>query len=217
MTKKTIKYSVGIILIIFIAYNSVYFKKLDEYKLASSAKSFDAEKYARDFYTNKLIPRFDSGMEIGQLLIELKENPQKAFDNYSHALDIGNIRYFLVHGEGRITTKSEDAIGVLLSNDSGKHNIKITTEFVFGNAIRDASGLIRLDEFTNTTELNSVSESINQIVRKEVLPHFKAMAVTGRVVKFSGAMELNQAHVRIDSVEVVPIQLSILDSKRSGN
>jgi predicted lipoprotein len=213
MSKKTIKYSVGILLVIFIAYNSVYFKKLDEYRLESSGKSFDAEKYARDFYTKKLHPRLDIAIEIGQLLTELKENPQKTFDKYSHALDIGNIRYFLVRGEGIISSKTDDAVAINLNNDPEKHNIRITTEFIYGNAIRDAAGLIRLDEFTNTTELNSVSESINRIIRKEVLPTFKGSAAPGKTVKFSGAIELNQAHVRLDSIEVVPIQLSILNPK----
>ena len=209
MSKKIIKYSVSVLLVIFIAYHSIYFKKLDEYKLANAAKGFDAGKYAQDFYKNKLTPRLDSAIEIGLLLNQLNTNPEKAFNDYSHALDIGNIRYFLVRGEGVVSTKTDDAVGILLNNDPKKQNIKIATEFIYGNAIRDASGLIHLDEFTNTTEFNDVSESINRIVRKEVVPAFKAVVKPGMVVKFTGALELNQAHIRLDSIELVPIRLSI--------
>lgn len=210
MQKKIIKYFLLILLILFVAYHSLYFKKLDEVKLASASKGFDAGRYAREFYNNKLLPHLDSAIELNKLISLLKAEPDKAFKNDSHALDIGNIRYFLVRGEGTITSISEDATGIVLKNDPAQTAAKIITEFVYGNAIRDASGLIRLNEFGNTADVNSVSEEINKIVRREVLPSFKAAAKQGDVVQFSGAIELNQAHVKLDSIEVVPIRLSIL-------
>ena len=209
--KRTIKYGLGILLIVFIGYESVYFKKLNEVLSASSSKTFNPDKYARDFYAYQLIPRQDSAIDLGRLLTELKTNPEKTFNAYSHALDIGNIRYFLVKGEGTVSTVSDDAVGIILKNYPGKTDVNIATEFVYGNALRDASGLIHLNEFTNTTDFNNISESINQIVRKEVLPSFKAIVKPRKQVKIFGAIELNRAHVNLDSIEVQPIQLSVLN------
>jgi predicted lipoprotein len=87
--------------------------------------------------------------------------------------------------------------------------VSIATEFVYGNAIRDASGLVNLNEFANTTEFNDVSECINKIIRNEVLPPFARNAKQGDRIKFTGAIELNQIHLDLKTIEVVPIQLSI--------
>jgi predicted lipoprotein len=68
-----------------------------------------------------------------------------------------------------------------------------------------------LNDFSNTADFNSISENINNIVRKEVLPPFVEAAKEGTVVKFAGAIELNQKYVDVDSIEVVPIRLSVLE------
>lgn len=210
MQKKALKYFVSIALLIVVAYNSVYFKRLDEVKAASTSKQFDAASYARNFYSKKLLPNLDKAIELNTLLSLVKSEPDKAFKDYSHALGIGNVRYFLVKGEGAITGIDENDVAITLKSDSAKKEIKIATEFVFGNAIRDASGLININEFNSTMDFNNVSAEVNKIIRTEVLPTFKTNAKQGDLVRFSGAIELNQAHLNADSIEVIPISLRIL-------
>jgi predicted lipoprotein len=205
---KIIKYVLTIVLIVFVMYNSVYFKKLDEVKAASPSNSFNPKTFARAFYKNKLLLRADSAVDLDVLISMLKAQPDEAFKKHSNALSIGNIRYFLVSGEGIIQSISDDAVTVELKGDSGGTNVKIATEFVYGNAIRDASGLMNLNDFTSTTEFNSISESINEIIRKEVLPSFIRDAKDGSKVKFTGAIEMNQKYVDVNVIEVVPIELS---------
>jgi predicted lipoprotein len=211
MRKKIIKYALSILVIVFIAYHSVYFEKLDKVKLASSSKGFKASTHAQDFYNNKLLPHLGSAIKLGELISLLKTEPRNAFGKYSHALGLGNVRYFLVQGEGVISSVGEDAVALSLKNNQENTNITVTTEFVYGNAIRDASGLINLNDFSNTADLNSLSEEINKIVRRDVVSPFKSKAKPGSVVKFTGAIELNQAHLNIDDIEVLPIQLTILN------
>jgi predicted lipoprotein len=208
MQRKIIKYSFSILLLLVVAYNSVYFKKLDEVKTAAS-NGFDAAKYARNFYNNKLLPDLNRAIELDTLIQLLKTAPEQTFKGYSHALDIGNTRYFLVKGEGNITAIGEDAIAVALTNDGAKREIKIATEFIYGNAIRDASGLMNLNDFSSVMDFNSVSEEVNKIIRKEVVPAFKAKAKAGDLLQFVGAIELNQVHLNLDSIQVVPVTLAI--------
>ena len=206
---KLIKYILTIALIVFVAYNSVYFRKLDEVKASSPSKSFNPKSFASDFYKNKLLPRADSAVDLNVLISILKTQPDEAFKKYSNALAIGNIRYFLVKGEGIIHSKSDDAVIVKLKGDRGETNVNIAIEFVYGNAIRDASGLMNLNDFSNTAEFNSISESINEIIRKEVLPSFVRDADVGSDVKFTGAIEINRKYVDISLIEILPIDLSI--------
>jgi len=203
-----LKYTILIITLLVVAYNSVYFKKLDEVK-ANSSKEFDAKSYATKYFNTKLMPALNKAVEINQLITLIQKEKDKTFDKYSHALGIGNIRFFLVKGEGEITAINESDVSVLAKTDSSERKVLIETEFVFGNAIRDAAGLIDINEFKNTMDFNNVSAELNKIVRSKILPPFKANARKGDTVQFFGAIELNREYPDIEKIEIIPISLKI--------
>ena len=209
MSTKRIRNIILLLVILFLAYNSVYFKKLDEVK-SVAVNTFDARKYAQTFWKDKLTPGLNRAIELSTLLHMLKATPPEAFDKYSHALGIGNIRFFLVKGEGEIIATNENDVSVLIKSDSLQVPVKIITEYVFGNAVRDGSGLIDINEFTNMTDFNGISEELNAIVRQKVLPAFKAGAKKGRRVQFKGAIELNREHLKLEDIEVIPIETKML-------
>ena len=66
---------------------------------------------------------------------------------------------------------------------------KLATEFIYGNAIRDASGLVDVKDFPNTMDLNNISEELNKMVRKTVLPPFKTAVKKGDKIIVTGAMK----------------------------
>ena len=123
---KSLKVILTITLIGFVAYNSVYFKKLDEVKASKSDKEFNATEYAAEFWSDKLIPNLNKAVDLTQLTQQLSSEPDKAFDEHSHALGIGSLRYFLVNGSGVVDSIEPDYI------KTGEY--KIATEFIFGNA-----------------------------------------------------------------------------------
>lgn len=200
---RPIRYAIGLILLGFVAYNSVYFRRLDTVKGAANATAFDAGQYAQTFWTTKLLPAAStSAVDLAVLLPLLKTNPDKAFSDHAHAMGIGNIGYFLVKGEGEVTTVDENTVSVRLATGE---TVQLATEYVFSNAARDASGLIKITEFDNTTDLNNVSAALNQIIREQVVPGVKKQAVSGQKLRFVGAMELNQAHVHLEKLNLIPI------------
>lgn len=207
--KKTVRYGVFLLIVAFLAYNSVYFKKLDEVKAGTA--SFNAEKYAKDFWTKKLAPALTKSPETGQLLMLLRTDKDKAFKDHAHALGIGNIKYFLIKGTGKVTEVEENQVRIRLESEGEKPEMRIATEYVFGNAVRDASGTIDINEFSNSMDFNNVSAEINEIIREKVIPPFKLKVKKGDVVEFTGAIELNQEHLKLDNIEIVPIILKIKD------
>src|SRR5215831_13308895 len=208
---KAVKYIILILVIIVVAYNSVYFKKLNDVRASKAATEFNAARYAQTFWDNKLIPDLNKAIDIGQLTTILSTDTATAFDNYSHALGIGNLRYFLVKGTGTITSINEDDVSVLV--DSSKQTITIATEYIFGNAVRDATGLININEFNNTMDFNNVSAEINKIIREKVLPSFKQHAKKGNKIEFVGAIELNKEHLDLSKIEVIPVSLSVMSDE----
>jgi predicted lipoprotein len=213
MSRKVVKYLLFIIAILFIAYHSVYFKNLDEVKSVAASAKFDAAAYARNYLDKKLRPGLEKAIEINHLRRLLQNSPEQTFETYSNALGIGNIRFFLVKGLGVITDLDEDKATLLAKDDSSEQKVILATEFVFGNAIRDASGLININEFNNTMDFNNVSAEINRIIRNEVLPPFKNAVRKGDTIQFTGAIELNKIHLKLDNIEVIPIRLEIANNK----
>jgi predicted lipoprotein len=196
--------------VLLIAYNSVYFRKLDEVKAAGAG--FDGAKYAAEFWSDKLIPAMDGGVELGALLPQLQSNPQQAFSAHSHALGIGNIRFFPVRGEALIQEIRENEVVISLENQPNGTELVIATEYIFGNAVRDASGQIDINDFTNTMDLNTVSAELNQLIRSRVIPPFREKVRTGERVRFTGAIELNQKYLDIKRIEIIPVSLRLLSA-----
>ena len=167
---------------------------------------------------NNIVPKYktyalNNAVDINSLRAMLLADINKTFDTHSHALGIGNVKYFLIKGEGEITCINENDVTILVKADSAQHAYTIATEFVYGNALRDASGLISLNEFNSTMDINNVSEETNKIVRNEVLPPFKKTIKKGDVVQFFGAIELNKEHLDVENIEIIPISLKITNQK----
>lgn len=211
MSSKVIKYIVAIGLLTFLGFKSVYFRKLSDMRGDTTVNTFDAGAFSRDLLRDKLPAAIDSAVGLGSLISQLQTDPEQAFNRHARALAIGNVGYFLVTGEGTIRSHNDTGLTIVLKDNASKSTVKIATEFIYGNAIRDASGLVRLSDFNNTADLNSISEQINSIIRKEVLPPVVTRATDGVVVRFDGAIELNRKYIDLDTIEVVPIRLTLLN------
>jgi predicted lipoprotein len=207
MGKKIIKYIIIIFVILLVAYNSVYFKKLDQVKAEQTAKTFNASSYAQNFWDKKLTTGLDKAIAIDKLILMLNTNSGQAFESYSHALGIGNLGYFLIQGKGTIASIDADDITVSIAGLPNQ-KVKIATEYIFGNAARDATGLININDFHNTMDFNNVSAEINAIIRNKVLPQLKHAKV-GNGISFTGAIELNKEHLNLAQIEAVPVAVNI--------
>lgn len=205
---KRYRYLLLSIAIVVLAYFSIEVKALDEVK-KSLASSFDAKAYAREFLDKKLAPVVPQAISLPELLAKLSQNKTEAFKKYSHAVSIGDLRNFLVQGEGKVTKIQENEVLLSLSNTSPAQTIRLATEFIYGNAIRDAAGLFDIKNFSNSNDINGIAAEINRIVRSEVVPPFRKQVKVGDTVQFFGALELNQARLNLRQLEVLPIQLSL--------
>jgi predicted lipoprotein len=193
--------------VLLVAYNSVYFKKLDEMKAAKDG--FDGAAYATRFWSEKLVPAMEKGVDLSTLLQQLQTNPESAFATHAHALGIGNIKYFPVKGVATVKMVKENEVVISLDAQPSGTELTIATEYIFGNAVRDASGQIDINAFTNTMDFNTVSAELNNMIRTKVVPPFKGQVKTGDRVHFTGAIELNQKYLNLNAIEIIPVSLSV--------
>ena len=207
--KRIYKYILIVLVIGLVGYNSVYFKKLSTVK-KTAADDFDATAWSKTLWEEKLPARLDSAVELTDLIRAVEANPEKAFASYSNALGIGNYRFSLVKVTATAAVINEDEIVLQVAHSDSLLIARLATEFIYGNAIRDASGLVDIRDFTNTTDLNNISEELNKTVRTTVLPPFKQKIKQGDKIEVVAATELNKAHINFNNLELIPVRLKIV-------
>ncbi len=205
---KYIKYGLLVTVIALLGYKSVYFEKLSTRK-NNTAAAFDAAGFSKKLWDEQMPAKLDSAVSLTVLMNEIAKSPADGFNKYTNALAVGNYRYALVKTEGVITDVKEDEVLLDITTGDSVLHISLATEFVYGNAVRDASGLVQVKDYPNTSDLNSISEMLNKTVRTEVLPPFKTTVKKGNTVGVIAAVELNKEHIHWQGLELLPLRITI--------
>jgi hypothetical protein len=92
----------------------------------------------------------------------------------------------LLRGSGRVTAVERSR--VLLEVEGTL--VALVTGPVFGNAVRDGSGLVEVNDVPGLAEFNEVSAVINRLVEERVQPGIRAGARPGVVLRFAGCAEV---------------------------
>ncbi|MCX6237974.1 MAG: DUF2291 family protein [Bacteroidia bacterium] len=207
---KVIKYTIGILAAFLVLYLSLDIQNLEKHKTASGKTKFIASEYAARFWNDSLSLCIANAPQMIDLLKIIRENPGKAFEKYGHKLGISKTRYFMVRGKG-VIEKVEDEYLVLALDENSK--IKIAIDFIYGNAVRDGSGKVNVDDFLNMTDFNNVSVAINKLVKEKVVTRLVKSATPGKLLEFAGAMELSEENTDLAAVLILPVSVKLSDGK----
>lgn len=207
MKANTIKNSLLLILLFITGYNAVYFKKLNAIT-KEGVQNFDAKTYTAALWKNKMPAVIDAATEFDQLLLAIEKDPQLAFEKNTHALAIGNYRYAMVKMSGIVVAVHEDDFIIETFIGGNKKQLLVTTEFIYGSAVRDASGLIDIKDFTSASDLNAIAESFNETIKKTVIQPFKKRLSNGLKIQLVAAVELNKENMVLDQLVLLPVQIN---------
>ena len=97
-----------------------------------------------------------------------------------------------------------DAVGLALGDDRSKAQISLQAGFIFGNAMRDGTGLLDVSDFPNSQDFNAVSSELNRRVEERVLPELREKAVVGQTLRFVGCAEIVDEDLDLRPLPVVP-------------
>lgn len=209
--KRTIPYILGIAAVLLLIYLSLDLQKLDAYLADRPSLSFDADVYARVVWEQKIPAVIRDAPDILTVMDLLQSDPEQAFDRMGRKLGISGTRYFMVKGEGIIDSVEKESLRILLD---GGFQIELATAFIFGNAIRDGSGVVNIDEFLNMTDFNMVSIALNKRVKEEVVPLLVRSARAGKSIEFAGAFEMREDQPDIHSIRIIPVMAKPGDDVR---
>ncbi len=201
---KFYKYGLILLVLLFLAYHSVYFEKLSEIR-AQTESEFDYQAFADSLYYQGMLKN-DLAVGLSALLKGVDTDPDGAFEQYGNRLGIGNSAYFMVRTSGVITGISGDGFQLLTEE---ARTVNINTKYIFGNALRDASGLVELTDFKTNAEFNRVSEALNALVRTQVMPPLVAQLQAGDSIAVTGAVKLSKKELDDPALVITPAQITI--------
>ena len=209
--KKSIRYVLGIAAVLLLVYLSLDIQKLDAYLAAQPAITFDANEYARVVWEQKIPGVIREAPDILTVLGLLQSDPELAFDQMGRKLGISGTWYFMTKGEGIIDSVEEESLRIRLDQN---YSVELATAFIFGNAIRDGSGVVDIDEFVNMTDFNNVSIALNRRVKEEVIPRLVRLARPGASLEFAGAFEIREDQPDIHSIRIIPVSVTLEEDVR---
>lgn len=207
---KIAKYIVGIITFLLVIWLSLDIQNLEKHNSTLKSETFNATEYASIFWNDSLPLAITTSPNFVDLYKILNENPKKAFELYGKKLGISKTYYFLIKGKGFVEKIESEFL--LVSIDS-QTKVKIATDFIYGNAVREGSGKVNINHFINMTDFNSVSVAINKLVKNKVVAPLKEKAVVGQQLEFAGAFELNSGKINLSDLLIIPLSIAYSDGK----
>lgn len=170
------------------------------------AIAFDSVSFARDFWDKKLSPALPTATDMAELSAALTADFAAAQKKFGHSPGFGSTSCFLVKGAGHIVMVGDDSIRVVVDGPTNLPPVELSTGPIFGNVVRDASGLLNASDFPNSENFNDISASLNHLLETEITPQLRTQAAAGKAIRFVGCVELDQDS-KADPWAVVPLKI----------
>lgn len=170
----------------------------------SKSAEFEPSAFVEEFWTQQLIPGAGKAVEVSKLIAEIKQDQQAARDAHGRSLGLSDTYFYFVSGTGRVVSVEKNTVELSVDDDSTQVQVLLETGLVFGNAVRDGTGLLDLNDFANSQEFNAISTEINRRIENDVLPKLREKATVGSTIHFVGCAQISDEETDLSPLRVVP-------------
>jgi predicted lipoprotein len=148
---------------------------------------FDPVAAAAKFWQVDLPAAHARAADLAQVALAIRANAEKARSQFGKAAGLGTA-YFFVRGSGKVVAREKNVLR-LAPVGAETEFVVIRLGPVFGNTVRDGTGLLDVNNFPGLQEFNALSAELNALVEKNVLPALRDRAIVGATVHFVGCVE----------------------------
>ncbi len=180
---------------------------------AAEAALSAPERYARDNWDGKMLPAID-GRAIDPAAFRQGMKADLAALGEKHAARANETSPWSFCLKGRVKvlgvldadkkTKTRLLMDVVPYDGEGDLSVQIST-VIKTNAIRDAVGFLKLDDFENQVEFAELTKAFNARVQRDVLAGLDAQALVGKEVELTGCVSVSSPG---DEALVVPVRIA---------
>jgi len=152
-------------------------------------QSFSPDQFAqkeypsiRDFVVNKAV-------DAQTLLTALQENKKSAIEKYGVKSGIGAI--IPVKFDAVVESGRSGIYTLKIANTPQKQTIRVQVgPAINGTALRDATGKISFEQFTNQIQYQNVGAAINRVMKADTLQHIDHKTLVGKQAFIVGVFRL---------------------------
>jgi predicted lipoprotein len=172
----------------------------------AAAKKFDPTAFAENYWEDKLLPATEKAVSADTLIATIQTNPASAKASYSRSVGLSDSYFYFLDGKGRVVSVTDEAVCIAVTPNSTNAEIALQTGLIFGDAIRDGTGLLNANDYPNSQDFNDISAALNHLVETNVLPELRGLAKAGAMISFAGCAEVDDESNDLHPLKVIPIK-----------
>ena len=172
---------------------------------AKAAATFNPKTFAQKFWNDRLLKSFDQAVKAETLLATIESNPADARKQFGRSVGVSESYIYFLSGKGRVIAATDDEISLALTPGATNAQVSLQVGLLFGNAVRDGTGLLNVNNYPNSQDFNAISEALNQLIETQVQPKIREQAKVGATVQFVGCAEVNDESTDLKPLKVVPV------------
>jgi predicted lipoprotein len=167
-----------------------------------------AAKFVDPIWATKVLPTIqEKAQDIAKILPEIRADPDTAGQRYGRR-EATNPYNYMVKGTGKVTeVHTESQAGTAILEIPGLQE-KVALQVgpvVRGTALRDATGAVSFNQFTNQLDYADVSKEMNARALKAAFASADPKSIAGRTLKFLGAFTFDP-HSK-SSILITPVRI----------
>ncbi len=179
--------------------------RLERASEVKSPGAFNAAEFAQKFWTNQLLPAVAKATSAEELISLLRSDPNAARQKFGRSLGLSQSCNFFLAGTGTVVGVFETEVLVAVTPGTRSAEIALQTGLVFGNTVRDGTGLIDVNDYPNSQDFNAISAELNRITEERVVPQLRQLATVGARIKFAGCAEWSSTTSAPLPLRVIPV------------
>jgi predicted lipoprotein len=174
-----------------------------------AAATFNPTQFAETFWTEHLLTALDKTVRAEALLPTIQSDAAAAKKKFSRGVGLSEGYFYFVSGSGRVVAVSDDDVSLAVTDGSTNSEISLQTGLIFGNALRDGTGLLDANNYPNSQDFNDISAALNHLVETRVLLKLREQAKVGATISFVGCAEIGDESTDLKPLKVIPIQTEV--------
>jgi predicted lipoprotein len=188
---------------------------LDRARESKENAHVDPADFSEKFWNDRLMPALTRASDARSVLTAIDRDFPAARAKYGRTVGISNSYFVFVQGTGRVVNVDPRGVGLVLRDDPDGPDVVLPTGMIFGNTVRDATGLLDMDAFPNSQDFNAIASELNRIVETRILPGLRDGAEVGREIRFVGCAEVSNDPKRRRPLKVIPLSVDFPRSRQS--
>jgi predicted lipoprotein len=169
-----------------------------------------AAKFVDPIWTSKVLPTIqEKAQDIAKILPEIRSDPDTAGQKYGRR-EATNPYNYMVKGTGKVTEIHNESQAGTATVEIPELNEKVALQIgpvVRGTALRDATGIVSFNQFSNQLDYADVSKEMNLRALKTAFANVDPASLAGKTVTFFGAFTFDPHSKSL--ILITPVKITL--------